>query len=222
MVSYNRVILYFDGASRSNPRGPAGCGWVLYEMDSHGAASSCIVKGREYLGHYISNNQAEYQGLLKGLEYIYNENVQCNAVHISGDSQIVIHQMKGLYQVRSSNIRPYYDEVKEMIRKLDCKTHRFLHVPWWKNDVADSLADQAISEWVGVRKTWPCVYRSTFPLSCVSLGWELDWCSSDTTMKHQAMTSLRIHGGNRWSNSFKESRTECNAYRGLIVTNVTW
>ncbi len=146
MVSYDRVILYFDGASRNNPSGPAGCGWVLYEMNSHGADSSYIAKGSEYLGRYVSNNQAEYQGLLKGLQYIYNKDIQCDAVHIRGDSQIVIRQLEGLYQVRSSNIRPYYDEVKEMLEKIDCNTHRFLHVPRWKNAIADSLANQAISE----------------------------------------------------------------------------
>jgi ribonuclease HI len=59
MPYYERLILYFDGASRHNPRecalkldkhdiyilqliislldGPAGCGWALYEMDDNGA-----------------------------------------------------------------------------------------------------------------------------------------------------------------------------------------
>jgi len=37
MPHYHRLVLYFDGASRHNPRGPAGCGWVLREMDDYGA-----------------------------------------------------------------------------------------------------------------------------------------------------------------------------------------
>ena len=102
MVYYHRLILYFDGASRNNPRGPAGCGWVLYEMDRNGADSYEIASGSKYLGYDISNNQAEYEGLEAGLQYMIDNDIDCNGLYVRGDSEIVLKQLDGEYQVRSS------------------------------------------------------------------------------------------------------------------------
>lgn len=143
MAYYHRIILYFDGASRNNPRGPAGCGWTLYEMDSHGADSSSIAEGRDYLGYDRSNNQAEYQGLIEGLKYI-RDNVDCYGLYIRGDAEIVIRQMDGDYQVRSHNIRPYYNEARDLLDQIDCQFYKFHHVSRSKNWEADSLANEAI------------------------------------------------------------------------------
>jgi len=110
---YDRVVLYFDGASRNNPHGPAGCGWVLYEMDEHGTDGDCIDSDWSRLGYNISNNQAEYQGLIEGLTFI-RDRIDCNAVYIRGDSEIVIRQMEGDYQVRSERILPYYKEACDL------------------------------------------------------------------------------------------------------------
>lgn len=146
MVYYHRVILYFDGASRRNPHGPAGCGWVLYEMDYNGADSyNSIAEGREYLGYNVSNNQAEYQGLIEGLKYI-RDYINCDMLYIRGDAEIVIRQMDGEYNVNSPNIRPYYYDAKEVLAEIDYSAISFRHVRRDKNWEADQLANQAINE----------------------------------------------------------------------------
>ena len=43
---YDRLVIYFDGASKNNPRGPAGCGWLIYEMDEYGTNSYRIASGQ--------------------------------------------------------------------------------------------------------------------------------------------------------------------------------
>lgn len=97
--------------------GPAGCGWVLYDMDYDDVslfllllqqltfakikvltiASKRIASGNKYLGYNISNNQAEYQGLIDGLDYINEYGIECYEIYIRGDSLIVINQMEGRF-----------------------------------------------------------------------------------------------------------------------------
>lgn len=145
MSSYHRVILYFDGASRNNPRGPAGCGWVLYDMDRCGADNYVIAESAKYLGYEVSNNQAEYHGLIKGLKFI-RDNIECDGLYIRGDSEVVINQMSGDYQVRSPNIRAYYNKANDILSQIDCEFYNFRHISRDKNWQADQLANDAIDE----------------------------------------------------------------------------
>mmetsp|Transcript_1132 Transcript_1132/g.1917 ORF Transcript_1132/g.1917 Transcript_1132/m.1917 type:complete len:154 (-) Transcript_1132:311-772(-) len=149
MSHYDRLILYFDGASRHNPRGPAGCGWVIYKMYDEGPVlfASCqhaIAEGSEFLGYNVSNNQAEYQGLIEGLTYMAESDISCDELYVRGDAQIVIRQMDGEYQVRSPNIRPYYEDAKDALAEIDYEYIIWDHVPRSENDEADFLANEAI------------------------------------------------------------------------------
>ena len=143
---HNRIIIYFDGASRNNPRGPAGCGWIMYEMDCDGADRDFIASGKAFLGYNVSNNQAEYQGLYEALEYLVDCGISCDNLYIRGDSQIVINQLEGVYQVRSGNIIGYYNDVNRMLSNLDCNFIKYTHIDRSRNDEADELANDAIDE----------------------------------------------------------------------------
>mmetsp|Transcript_24922 Transcript_24922/g.44863 ORF Transcript_24922/g.44863 Transcript_24922/m.44863 type:complete len:151 (-) Transcript_24922:256-708(-) len=145
MNYYERLILKFDGASRNNPHGPAGCGWVLYEMDECGADSyNSIASGCEYLGFSVSNNQAEYAGLIDGLNYLVNNNISCDKLYVRGDAEIVIRQMEGEYNVNSYNIKPYYNDAQDALNQIDCTSFNFRHFSRDKNWEADQLANEAI------------------------------------------------------------------------------
>lgn len=143
---YYRIVVYFDGASRNNPRGPTGCGWAMYEMDGDGADSDFIASGRYFLGYNVSNNQAEYQGLYEALEYLVDCSISCIGLYIRGDSQIVINQLDGVYQVRSDNIIGYYNDVQRMIRYINCNFIKYTHIDRSRNDIADELANDAMDE----------------------------------------------------------------------------
>lgn len=140
---YYRIILEFDGASRSNPHGPAGCGFVLYEMDQDGSKGTCIEEGGQYLGRNVSNNQAEYHGLINGLECV-RDNYSCHGLYIRGDSEIAVKQMNGEYAVRSDNIRPLFDEANEVLQDIDYSFHKIQHISRSQNWEADQLANDAI------------------------------------------------------------------------------
>mmetsp|Transcript_20575 Transcript_20575/g.30505 ORF Transcript_20575/g.30505 Transcript_20575/m.30505 type:complete len:81 (+) Transcript_20575:18-260(+) len=75
MANFHRLVIYFDGASRNTPRGPAGAGWELYEMNNHGADGQRIANGSQYLGYNISSNQAEYKGLEAALDSIADKGI---------------------------------------------------------------------------------------------------------------------------------------------------
>ena len=86
----DRAILYFDGASRNNPRGPAGCGFRIVEMDCHGSDGDLIADGYDYLGYGWSNNEAEYKGFICGLQVI--QDIDVDRLYIRGDSEILVKQ----------------------------------------------------------------------------------------------------------------------------------
>jgi len=144
IMYYPYVSIHFDGASRNNPRGPAGCGWTMSWGNEDLSDSGRFASGNKYLGYNVSNNQAEYEGLLQALEYMLDQNISCHGLYIRGDSKIVIHQLDGSYQVRSNNLIGLYNDVRNMLSEINCSHFEFLPVDRYRNRHADSLANQAI------------------------------------------------------------------------------
>ena len=54
-----------------------------------------------------TNNQAEYQALIKGLELL--REVHADAVEIFGDPMLVINQLAGSYECRSKVLITYHE-----------------------------------------------------------------------------------------------------------------
>jgi len=62
--------MQFDGASRGNP-GPSGAGVVISSSSSSsssGGGGGIVWKSSVWLGHFMTNNEAEYRGLIQGLQ----------------------------------------------------------------------------------------------------------------------------------------------------------
>ncbi|HEY5677807.1 MAG TPA: ribonuclease HI family protein [Myxococcales bacterium] len=131
-----RVVRVFsDGAARGNP-GPAGAGAVL--TDTSGRV---LARLGRYLGRQ-TNNVAEYQGLLLGLQHA--QELGYRAVEVRADSQLLIRQLKGEYAVRHAGLKPLHAEALRLLRgfdKVDLK-----HVPREENALADEMSNRAIDE----------------------------------------------------------------------------
>ena len=56
----------------------------------------------------ITNNQAEYKAILKGLQLLHE--VKAETIKVFGDSQLIINQLIGLYECKKDTLRGYYDE----------------------------------------------------------------------------------------------------------------
>jgi ribonuclease HI len=64
----------------------------------------------------VTNNQAEYEALLRGLQYL--KEAKAISVEIYGDSELVIKQLNGQYECRSDILRSYYEECKEIFKSF--------------------------------------------------------------------------------------------------------
>jgi ribonuclease HI len=130
--------LFFDGAARPNP-GDGGCGWMLLDHEGRevGRYYSRVAEGSR-----VTSNQAEYEGLYRGLRSAYEEGMR--TLIIKGDSELVIRQIQGQYQVRSDNIVMYYDKVMKELKKF--RKYHLQHIPRDLNTVCDGLAKDAIDD----------------------------------------------------------------------------
>ena len=127
------MVLCTDGASRGNP-GPAGAGAII--TDEKGAT---LTEKAVYLGE-ATNNQAEYQALLIGLQ----EAVKLAPARliVRMDSELIVKQLKGEYRVRNRDLQPLHTRARELMEQLN--DVKVMHVPREENVYADRLANQAI------------------------------------------------------------------------------
>jgi ribonuclease HI len=136
-----KLILRADGASRGNP-GPAAIGVLL--TNSRGQVVEEFGKA---IGR-ATNNEAEYRGLLAGLDAAIVRGATELDVHL--DSELLVAQLEGLYKIRAANLKPLHAEAK---RKLKRFSHvRINHVPRSSNSRADSLANRALDKTSGRRE----------------------------------------------------------------------
>jgi ribonuclease HI len=126
--------VYCDGASRSNP-GDASIG-VSISLD-----------GKEI--HTISreigiatNNEAEYQALLDGLNYCIENSI--NEVDVFLDSKLVVEQVNKNFKVKAQNLKEFNTQVENLIKEF--KYIEFNHVYREDNKRADQLANMALDK----------------------------------------------------------------------------
>jgi ribonuclease HI len=127
------IKLFTDGAARGNP-GPAGAGIYITDADDQ-----VLVEKAIYLGE-ATNNVAEYQALLLGLELVLQLSPQ--RLLIQMDSELIVRQLSGRYRVKSPHLIPLYDRVRTLLASF--KIARVVHIPREKNREADRLSNQAI------------------------------------------------------------------------------
>lgn len=135
-----KVIIYTDGGARGNP-GPAGAGAVVKDKDGNNLAS--LHKSFETL----TNNQAEYEAVILGLQELKKlfgkEEVKNLDIEVRADSELVVKQLNGEYQIKEEGLHPYFIKLWNMQVK-DFPKIKFTHVPREQNTEADALANEAM------------------------------------------------------------------------------
>jgi ribonuclease HI len=98
---HDEVWLYTDGAARGNP-GPAAAGFRILK-----SREELLFEHAESLGNR-TNNQAEYTALISGLKacHAYTR----NRVRVGSDSELMVNQMRGAWQVRHPELRRLHKE----------------------------------------------------------------------------------------------------------------
>src|ERR1035438_975686 len=127
------ISAHCDGGARGNP-GPAGFGALIQDADGH-----VLAELSEFLG-LQTNNFAEYSGLLASLDFALAHGHR--RLRVVSDSELMVKQIQGKYQVKSPGLRPLYEQAKKKIAQLD--GFEISHALRHKNKDADRLANQAM------------------------------------------------------------------------------
>lgn len=125
--------MYFDGCSKGNP-GISGAGAVIYKNREE------IWSNSYFVGGSATNNVAEYFGLIRGLKRAIKMDINC--LSVKGDSQLIIKQMKGEYQVNSESMIELYNIAKELESKFENISYE--HVYRKYNKRADYLSNEGL------------------------------------------------------------------------------
>lgn len=139
---YMVCIIHFDGASKGNP-GKAGAGAVLMTEDGR-----VISRLREGLG-VVTNNVAEYRGLILGLKYAIRHGFK--RIKVNGDSQLVCYQVKGTWQTKHQNMMELCKEVRKLQENFISFEINHVRREWnaeadRQANIAITLASGAVSE----------------------------------------------------------------------------
>ncbi len=128
-----KLILHVDGGARGNP-GPAAAACVISDPDG------IVLEERAKLLGRVTNNVAEYQALLLGLQRA--RALGATEVEVVGDSELIAKQVQGLYKVKHEAMRPLH---REAIAALDgFERWSIRTVPRARNAHADALVNAAL------------------------------------------------------------------------------
>ena len=129
----NGATVYVDGGSRGNP-GPAAIGYYIVGQDGR-----VIKRGGEFIG-FATSRVAEYYAMKEGMEQAIGLGLK--RVRFVGDNLMMINQLKGVYQVKSLDLLPIYNDVQNLLKNFDAVA--FSHVKRSQNMEADREAGKAL------------------------------------------------------------------------------
>ena len=130
---HESVVINADGGSRGNP-GPAGYGAVVCAPDGTVLAERAASLGS------VTNNVAEYSGLIAGLQAA--RDLGARTVTARMDSKLVVEQMSGRWKVKHPDMKPLVQKATALVGEFDRVD--FEWVPRAENSHADRLANEAM------------------------------------------------------------------------------
>lgn len=132
-MEYEKLKIYSDGGARSNP-GPAACGIVIKDIKGN-----TISRHSKYLGE-TTNNQAEYSGVLLGLEEA--KKLGAKEVHFYLDSELVVNQLSQNYKVKDLSIQSAFVKIWNL--SVGFNKVKYHHIPREENKEADRLVNSEL------------------------------------------------------------------------------
>lgn len=133
---------WFDGGCFPNPGGTATFGYVV-KKGGEIAQTGCGIVGN---GPRMTNNVAEYKGLIECMTFFINHGLNRESISFFGDSALVIKQMNGDYRLPSPKAmkKPYAAYAYEAAALRDKFTaSTFQWIPREENVEADALTNTA-------------------------------------------------------------------------------
>ena len=128
-----KVVVHVDGGSRGNPGRAAGAA-VISTPDGELLEQATTLLG------VVTNNVAEYRGLLLGLERAHE--LGATEIEVVNDSELVAKQLNGIYKVKHPDMRPLHAQALAALRRFERWSIR--SVPRAENAQADALVNAAL------------------------------------------------------------------------------
>jgi ribonuclease HI len=128
-----KLVVHVDGGARGNP-GPAAAAAVVSTPDGE-----VLDEAHELLGT-VTNNVAEYRGLLLGLERA--RALGATEVEVVNDSELVAKQVNGEYKVKHPDMKPLHAQALAALDGFE--RWRVRSVPRAQNAAADALVNAAL------------------------------------------------------------------------------
>ncbi|XP_020412323.1 uncharacterized protein LOC109947171 [Prunus persica] len=123
-------MMFFDRLAHKDR---AGAGVVFVSPKRH------VLPYSFFLSELCSNNVAEYQVLIMGLQMAVE--MKISSLEVYGDSMLVINQLLTHYEVRKDDLIPYHQLATKLLERFDFVTLE--HVPRKDNQMTDALANLA-------------------------------------------------------------------------------
>jgi ribonuclease HI len=125
--------IYCDGLCEpTNPGGHACYGFVALEEGKELAARYGYIGS----GEGMTNNLAEYTAVIEALKWGYTQGHR--GFTIKTDSQLVVKQVSGEWQIKAGHLRPLAERIRNGMRF--CEATTLLWVPREQNTRADRLS----------------------------------------------------------------------------------
>ncbi|XP_024171526.1 uncharacterized protein LOC112177468 [Rosa chinensis] len=122
--------LYVDGSSNKKT---SGAGILLISPDEQ------VYEYALKFSFKASNNTAEYEALIAGLQIARELGVQ--HLHIFSDSQLVVNQVSGNFEPKEPHMSSYQALARALVQRFT--SYIFTQIPRAENDKADALAKLA-------------------------------------------------------------------------------
>ena len=134
MSSDSPIFIGFaDGASR-HTRNLASAAWVIFSLSGQLVASRGACLGS------TTNNIAEYSAMIELLVNAISHGIVHLQVHL--DSQLIVSQLNGSYQVRNPLLLRKYLKVRLLERYLEFISYD--HIPRSYNHLSDAVANYVL------------------------------------------------------------------------------
>jgi len=130
-------VVQFDGGCTKNPGGVGTFGAVLM-IDGQIKDAVC---GR--IGRGLTSNRAEYRGLIEGLRLAQKHLPAGSTLHVTGDSLLVIRQMRGDWKVLDNELLPLWQEAQRLSAEVGSVNYH--SIPRGRNRQADHLTRAALN-----------------------------------------------------------------------------
>jgi len=122
-----------DGGARGNP-GPGAVAAIVRRE------GEILTKSSKFIGESVTNNVAEYEGLIHALELA--SNVTKGEITCFLDSELVVNQLLGKYKVKNPRILPLFLKVQKIQENF--KKIKYAHIS--REDHFQIIVDELVNE----------------------------------------------------------------------------